>query len=211
MARMPAATFQLRQNFLRIAKREIMEHHHMLLFVKQGFRRFAHNQRCRQKLLLLQSHMGMHPMGAGARIHKIIVKVLARLSSVPATAWEPRPGRKAGSIHASAKGFNIQIIRDPRLKPLPQHQRKPISARLFTMPKTFAARPLTSIIREAILSSVRRLRPGKACRERCGAKYPAKPSVSITSCSSQLTKSCLKMEDQYKGRQWINILKTSQD
>ena len=130
MARMPAAAaFQLRQNFLRIAKREIMEHHHMLLLVKQGFRRFAHNQRCRQKLLLLQSQMGMHPMGAGTRVHKIIVKGLAGFQ------WRLRQhgnavlgGRRVQSVPMQ-KRFNIQIVFDPRLEPLPQHQRKPVSAR----------------------------------------------------------------------------------
>ena len=188
MARMPsAAGFQLRQNFLRIAKREIMEHHHMLLLVKQGFRRFAHNQGRRQKLLLLQSEMGMHPMGAGARVHKIIVKGLAGFQ------WRLRQhgnavlgGRRVQSVPVQ-KCFNIQIVFDPHLEPFPSISESPFPPLPFTMPKTFAARPLTSIIREATLSSRRRLRPGKACPERRGAKYPEKPPVLITSCSSQLT------------------------
>ena len=75
MARMFSATgFELRQNFQRIAKRKIMEHHHMFLFIKQGFRRFPHNQGRRQKVLFLKSEMGVHPVRAGARVHKIIVK-----------------------------------------------------------------------------------------------------------------------------------------
>ena len=129
MARVPsAAAFQLRQDFLRIAKGEIMEQHNMLLPVKQGLRRFTHNQGGCQKLLLLQSKMGMHPVGAGTRVHKIIVMGLAGFQ------WCLRQhgnavlgGGRVQSVPVQ-KCFNIQFVFDPRLEPLPQHQRKPVSA-----------------------------------------------------------------------------------
>ena len=100
----------------------------MLLFVKQGFRRFAHNQGCSQKLLLLQSQMGMHPMSARTRIHEIIVKGLTgpqrRLRQHGNTILG---GRRVQSMPMQ-KCFISQPVFDPRLKPLPQHQGKPLPA-----------------------------------------------------------------------------------
>src|SRR5690606_35228130 len=66
------APLQLRQNFVWVAKGEIVEHHHDFLDVGGGLGGIADDERRRHQKLLLQAVMGMHPVGAGPIEWKVV-------------------------------------------------------------------------------------------------------------------------------------------
>ena len=169
MARMPSA-FQFRHNFLWIAKTEIMEHHHMLLVIKKRLGRFAHNQWCGQELLLLQSQMGMHPMGAGTGVHKIIVKEFAGLERRLRQHGNPVLGRRWFKSMPMKQCFFGQFIFDPRLKSLAQHQGKPLPTPAALNAKNLRRATVNVNNARSDPEFARRLCLGKSCPKWCGAQ-----------------------------------------
>ena len=115
------AALQFGEDLLRIAEGEVMQHHHVFLVVEHRLLHLVDDQRCCQHLLLLQTHVRMHPVGAGAGIGEVIVLGAAwrdRRLAIHGNTILPEGRREAVPVDDRV---NVGVVLDLHTEMLAEH------------------------------------------------------------------------------------------